>query len=294
MRNISNSEVISWLSCRLQYDFAFMQNLTPKETPTPLSRGTLGHEAFQRYVETRLEGFNHSQALNAPKQVFLNAMKELTPDVVLETKFLFDRYMEHHKGWPEWTLLGAEQRHDLPITEELAIPMRYDILVKENRTNKILVGDFKFTYEFWQPYEHDLNPQLPKYIQILNNNGIEVHGGFLEEIRTRPLGKDKSNDPKNLWRRTHYYPSIARKRNLLRQHVAASIEIEQYRSLSREDQLATAQPVLSKHGACKYCNFKDLCASKLDGGDLTVAIQLDYTQNTYGYNNNNDSLGELL
>lgn len=294
-RNISNSEVTTWLTCRQQYAFAFMMNLTPKITPTPLARGTLGHEAFSVYVMARLNGSSHAQALRAVDDVWARGMHELKMDLVLETKFLWDRYMAFHQGWPEWKLLGTEERVDLPITSTLTIPIRYDVLVEEIASGKRLVGDYKFTYDFWQPHEHDLNAQMPKYIAVLNANGYGIDGGFLEEVRTRKLGPEKSADPKATWRRTRYYPSSTRKRNAIKQHIAASLEIENYRGLNAGDQEAATIPTLSKHGACKYCNFTDLCNSKLDGKtDLTFDIEAGYVENTYGYNKQQMDLENIL
>lgn len=286
-RNISNSEVTAFLTCKRMYRYAFCFNLEPKITSTPLSRGTLGHLAFENYVIARLNSSNHEQAMKAGRQTFIDAMKEgkIGIDVITETQFIWQRYMEFHKGWPEFTLLGTEQRIDLELTPTLNFPIRYDVYVEEIRTGKRLIGDYKFTYDFWSPDDHDLNGQMPKYIGVLQANGIRCDGGFLEEVRTRPLGKEKSADPKNLWRRTNYFPSLAKRRSVLRQHVATSIEIESFRSLSEEEQRSVAVPVLNKHGACKYCNFKDLCNSENEGkDDLTLDIQIGYTQNTYGYN----------
>ncbi len=36
-------------------------------------------------------------------------------------------------------------------------------------------------------------------------------------------------------------------------------------STSPEDRAAEILPVLNKHGACAYCNFKDLCIAELEG-----------------------------
>lgn len=284
-RNISNSEVTTWLTCRQMYDFAFNRNLAPKITPKQLSRGTLGHEAFSFYIAARLEGATHEQALRAMNRSYENALRAgVGADVVLETRILVDRYMAFHNGWPAWKLLGTEQRVDLPINSDFSVPITYDLLIEEISSGKRLLGDFKFTYDFWSPDDHSLNPQAPKYIAVMNANGIRVDGGFLEEVRTRPLGVAKRSDHKNLWRRTHYYPSLAKKRNMMKQHITACMEIVEFRSMSPEEQELEAIPVLSKHGACKFCNFKDLCASKLDGKDITFDIEYAYTQNTYGYN----------
>lgn len=284
-RNISNSEVTSWLSCRQKYDFEFVRNLTPKQTGVPLARGTLGHYAFELYIKARLNGGDHVEAYRASQAAFTEAMSQgVTVDVVMETKFLYDRYIDHHKGWPEFELLGTEERIDLKITDEITIAIRYDAMMREVRSGKRFIMDFKYTYDFWSPQDHDTNLQMPKYIAVMNANGMEIHGGILEEVRTRKLGEEKSRDPKNLWRRTYYYPSIAKKRNSLKQHIAASLEIMDYRALSEEEREVRNIPVFNKHGACKFCNFVSLCASKVDGKDITTDIEVDFTENTYGYN----------
>lgn len=294
VRNISNSEVTAFLSCKRMYKYAFFNNLAPKVTATPLARGTLGHEAFEFYIRARLDGMTHEQAYKEGQKAFLAAMAHMNVDTVLQTKFLWERYMDFHNGWPEWKLLGTEERYDVKLTDTLNLTMRYDLYVEDVRSGKRLIGDFKFAYDFWSAEDHDLNGQMPKYIAAMQHNGLQVDGGFLEEIRTRPLGADKTKDSKNLWRRTPYYPSIARRKSVLRQHIAAALSIERYRGLPETEREAETIPVLNKHGACKFCNFKDLCNSELEGKtDLTLDIATSYVQNTYGYNNQEPDLKEL-
>lgn len=284
-RKISNSEVTGWLNCRQQYQFAFEMNIAPKTTPTPLARGTLGHLAFQYYIEARLNESDHDLSMKASELAFEEAPKlGVGIDVIMETQFLFNRYMGQHQGWPQWKLLGTEEKLELPLTSKIIFPIRYDLMVEEISSGRILVGDFKFTYDFWSSNDHSINGQMPKYIAVLNANGIEVQGGFLEEIRTRKLGKEKSADSKNLWRTTYYYPTAVRRQNFIKQHIAASLEIMEYRDLPEEEKEARRIPALNKHGACKFCNFIELCNSKLAGKDITYDIEVDYVQNTYGYN----------
>lgn len=293
-RNVSNSEVTAFLSCKRMYRYAFVHNLEPKDRSKmyALDRGTLGHLAFEFYIRARLNGSSHEQALKATREMFMQklASGEASIDLVTEVRFLWERYMSYHNGWTtEWRLLGTEERTDLKLTDSLYIATRYDLMVEDIRTGKHLIGDFKFTYDFWSPEDHELNGQMPKYIGVLQANGIRCDGGFLEEVRTRPLGKDKSADRKNLWRRTTYFPSIAKRQSVLRQHVQASLEIESFRALSEEEQRRSAIPVLNKHGACKYCNFKSLCNSENEGKkDLTLDMATDFAENTYGYNKPDD------
>jgi hypothetical protein len=286
VRNISNSEVTCFLTCKRMYEYAFVLNLAPKELSKPLTRGTLGHLVFQYYVEARLNSSNHEKSLEYAQKAYVEALKSgIKQDWVLEVQMLVDRYMNFHQGWPSWKLLGTEERLDLQITDTLVLPIRYDLYYEDISTGKCNILDFKFTYDFWSPDDHSLNPQMPKYISVMQANGLRVDGGILEEVRTRPLGKEKASDPKNLWRRTRYFPTLARRTSMLRQHVATALEIEAHRALPEDQRKDAAIPVLNKHGACKYCNFKDLCSSELEGKkDLTVDIRHGYEQNTYGYN----------
>lgn len=298
MRNISNSEVTSWLSCRMQYYFAHFRNIEPKSMSVPLYRGNVGHEAFQRYAEARIEGNAHDQAMRAATNVFITAMRTepSMADTILETKSIFDRYQAYHQGWPnDIRLIDVEKRFDLPLNDEMNMTIRYDAMAEDVKSGKILIGDYKFTYDFWTTDDHNLNGQMPKYISVMNANGIRVDGGFLEELRTRNLSvkNGKANDPKELWRRTRYFPSNAKKYNTMKQHITAGFEIVKYWDATDEERETLSVPVLNKHGACKFCNFKELCASKLDGGDIEYAIETQFKPNTYGYNNEEPSK-ELL
>ncbi len=289
-RNISNSEVTAYLSCKRMYNFAFIDLLAPKDMSPHLARGEIGHLAFQRYVEERLK-YNegrwsqeaHDSSLVAGRNAFLEAANAgFSMEVIMQAKFLWERYMGFHNGWVKWRLLGTEQRHFVPITESLNMPIRYDLYYEDVDSGYCYILDFKFTYEFWTSEDHDVNGQMPKYITVMRANGFRVDGGKLEQIRTRSLGKEKASDPKALWRRTPYNPTPARSRTMLRQHVAASLQIERHRNLSpvaREDESIA---VFNKFGACKFCNYKDLCNQKTEGiQDLSVMIREGYTVNDY-------------
>lgn len=287
MRKISNSEATAWLACRRQYLWGYYRNLTPKRTPDNFTRGTLGHLAFQRYAEALMAGLNHDAAMKAAESAFKDAVGHLEIAIIMQTQFLFTRYMNHpdNKGWPYWRVINTEQHHDLKMNDDITLPLRYDIMVEERATGKVLIGDFKYTYDFWRFGDHDLNGQLPKYIYVMNANGIQVHGGFLEEIRTRELGKEKASQPKNLWRRTQYRPTLEKKRNLIKQHLLASMEITDFWNLpTDEEREFKAIPVLDKYGICKNCFFREACATYLDGGDVDLYLDMHFTQNTYGYN----------
>ena len=284
-RNISNSEVTCFLSCKRMYEYAFVLELAPKETPTPLSRGTIFHYAMELYWKARMAGHSHDDSMQIAMEAFINPPERTSMDVIMEAQFLWTRYMIHHNGFPNWRPLGTEVKHDVALTPTINMTIKYDFYFQDLTDGKFYILDYKTSYDFWSYEDHDLNGQMPKYIAVLQANGIQCDGGYLEEIRTRSLSEAKARDPKNLFKRTRYLPSRAKKAAVLQQHIAASIEIEKHRSLPEPERKVAALPVLNKHGACKYCNFKDLCNSELEGKtDLSVDIRVGYAHNTYGYN----------
>lgn len=289
-RNISNSEVTAFLSCKRQYEFAFIENLQPKETSLPLSRGTTFHLGMENYWKRRLAGEPHAKAFTfAAEETFSVIPEGFTLEAVMEAQFLWTRYMEFHQGFPDIEPLGTENQISLPLTPTLNTVIKYDFYFRKISTNKYAIMDYKTSYDFWQPEDHDLNGQMPKYIAVMQANGIRVDEGYIEEIRTRKLGAEKSREAKNLWRTTRYVPSAARKQSVLQQHIGASLQIEEFRALAAEDRAKEALPVLNKHGACKYCNFKSLCISLIEGKkDLSVDIRVGFEPNMYGYNNENE------
>lgn len=291
VRNISNSEVTVWLSCKRQYKYAFGLELQPKETATPLARGSIFHDAMHIYWRARMAGKSHEEAMLEAETAFTNPCEPTTVDVIMQAQYLWQRYMTFHAGFPDMKPLGTEVKMDLPLTPTLNMTIQYDLYFQEISTGKCYILDYKLAYEFWTDEDHDLNGQMPKYIAVLQANGYQVDGGYLEEIRTRNLGAEKQRDPRNLWRRTRYMPSSPKKQAVLRQHIAASLEIEKYRNATPEERSLMELPVLNKHGACKYCNFKDLCTAELEGKkDLSVDIRVGYTHNTYGYNDNSKGI----
>lgn len=294
LRNVSNSEVTTFLSCLRQYDFAFIEELTPIKTADPLARGSGFHYGMELYWQKRIEGASHDEAF---QYALMNGFSEL-PDgwsleMLMQSQFLFQRFVTFHNGWPDWKPLGTEIKLTLPIGPTLAISIKYDFYYYDIPRKKYVLLDWKVTYDFWRDDDHELNGQMPKYIAVLQANKFPVDEGSLAEIRSRSLGKEKSANPRNLWKYTRYNPSEAKKRAVLQQHIVTAMKIEKHRALSPEERLIESQPVLNKHGACKYCDFTALCTAMNEGKkDLSVDIRVGYKHNDY-VDQHNESIGTL-
>lgn len=293
-RNISNSEVTTFLSCKRQYDFAFIEELTPINTSDPLARGSAFHYAMEVYWNYRIKGLPHDEAYDKAEVEGFSVLPEgWSLEMLMNAQFLWKRFMQFFNGFPNWKPIGTEIKVTVVLTPTLTMSLRYDFYYFDTVKQKFILLDWKLSYDFWKDEDHELNAQMPKYIAALQSNGFKVDEGSLAEIRTRPLGKEKSAEPKNLWRFTRYNPSTAKKRAVLQQHISASMQIERHRALPKEERLLESIPVLNKFGPCKYCDFTGLCASMLEGRkDLSVDIRVGYKHNDY-VDSHNESKGTL-
>jgi hypothetical protein len=284
MRNISNSEVATWLACKRQYYYEFDLNLEPKSGSSALDNGTLLHEVLAFYYDGLKAGLSHAQAVEVARKhlmTFMATVGMYELDTIMKVDKLLQGYWDYYQGDPDWEILEVEKSYELPISPSFTFAMRLDLLVRVRSTGKVLLVDHKTAYNFWSQDDMELNPQFPKYIGALRANGIYVDGAILNQIRTRSI-KNPTTD--QLFKRAPYKPTPAKINEAMKEQVISSQEIAQWRELPLEVRKDRAVRVLQKAGVCKWCNVKSLCLSEYDGGDITTAIQNDYRQNTYGYN----------
>jgi len=291
MRRISNSEVSTWLTCEKKYYYGFDLNLEPKVSGGALGKGTLLHEILADYYLLLKYGATHEAA---SREARINLQKYMSGTLypmstVLEVDKLLQGYWNFYQGDPDWEIIEVEKSYDLPMTEAYEYSLRLDLLVRERSTSALVLVDHKTAFNFWTQDDLDLNPQFPKYIGALRGNGVYVDKAVLNQIRTRVI-KNPTMD--QMYRRAVQKPSIAKVTQSMREQVLTSNKIVQHRNLPVEVQSANSVRVLNKT-VCQYCNFKALCMSEFDGGDIAPMIATDFQQNTYGYNTPTNDMDEL-
>lgn len=285
-RRISNSEASAWLSCQRRYYYQYTQSLFPKRYSDPLTRGVIGHDALETYYSAIQSGETKEFAINHARAALHSYLDHPvliaeTQALVYELDVILSQYFASVDD-SDWEILAVEREADLPITDRYSYVLRFDLLVRVRSTNKIALVDHKFVYNFWNSDEMSMSPQFPKYMATLRANGIEVDHCILNELRHRKL---KSGIHE--FKRTKVIPTKEKMRNSLREQIAVSEQISNFRELSPEAQFETSIPVRQTYGACQYCMVKSLCLSEFDGGDITIAKQLDFQNSDpfgYGYN----------
>lgn len=281
MRNISNSEVGTWLSCRNKYRYAFDLDLEPKKRSDPLTRGTIGHEALDVYYKTLRAGEGHRAAMDlATKRLgMVMAQPDASLDLIMDVRRILELYWAYYEGDPNWEILEVEEMHNLPLNDDYSMPTRLDLLVRDEQ-GKIALVDHKFYYDMPNADKLALNVQFPKYIGALASVGIKVDYCLLNVLRYRKMKNPALSD---LFKRHKVTVSPAKIRKALHTHILASQEITEYRALPEDVRPSRAIPVFNDL-VCKHCDFASLCASEFDGGDINYLIETDYQKNSYGYN----------
>lgn len=284
MRNISNSEVSTWLTCRNKYRYAFDLDLEAKKKSDPLTRGTIGHDILDVYYKTLQAGVEptHVRAMDAATKRLGTIMSQPDApfDLILDVRRILELYWAYYEGDPNWEILEVEEMHNLPLNEDYSMPTRLDLLVRDKTDGKIALVDHKFYYDMPNPDKLALNVQFPKYIGALAEAGIKVDYCLLNVLRYRRLKNPALSD---VFKRYKVTVSPAKIRRALHTHILASQEITEYRSLPEAVRPSVAIPVFNDM-VCKHCDFANLCQSEFDGGDINYLIETDYQKNSYGYN----------
>lgn len=297
MRRISHSEASTWLNCKRQYLYAFDYALEPKPASGTstyskalknigVNKGTLGHDILNLYYEALRINESNTTALKIARD-YLNQLL-LHPELyelelVTETMTRLNRYWEYYeRDFSELRVLEVEKTYDLSLGAFNYV-FKIDALMQNIKTNKLILMDHKFVYDFYTETELSLNSQMVKYLAALQHNGIFPDVVYLNQVRTRVLKNPTNTD---LFNRAPLNPSRAKLTRSLQEQLLVSQEIMEWKELD----LATRSSLAVRSSGtfpnpCKFCKFAgNLCIPEYDGGDVTHSIETNYQPNSYNYN----------
>ena len=289
LRRISQSEAATWLTCKAKYRYEYDMNLESTLPREALDKGNLGHEVLEVYYRALMDGATQEDAIIEARKVYSRGLDTYGLEIIGVIDPLLQRYWAHYPA-DEFEVLAVEEEFDMPVTENFSMPAKLDLIVRRKRDNKMGIIDHKFKGEFPMQELINLNAQQIKYRFLMTKLDYPIEFATLNFIRTRKI---KNPLPEQLFKRADVPTSIAKTKAVLRQQVIASQEIVRYRELDDDRKKAVAVPVLNDL-VCKFCDFKGLCSSELDGGDIEFLIANEFQQKkSYGYNKESD-IKELL
>jgi hypothetical protein len=213
-------------------------------------------------------------------------------DILLDLKRIMERYFHYVRYYPDdlksatnsnqkdWIILQVERYYDLDLTEDFRYVARLDLVARID--GLITIVDHKFTYNFWSQDKLDLNPQLPKYVGIMRNNGVRVDQVMVNQVRYR-WRKSSPYIDTEMFKYAFYTPTPTEVRTHLKEQILVSKDVVEWRVKPLEERARIATRILNDM-VCGSCPVKGLCIMGLKGIDIANEIKAAYQPNTYDYN----------
>lgn len=290
---ISNSETSMFNTCQRKHFYAFGQRLAPKRMSQGLTRGILGHEILAEWYRLLRQGDDVAQATDEALKLFnpffveavTNGDEEYT-DLLTALKIRVSEYMKiYATDVKAWDILEVESEYRTTLPSGMEYAMRLDLLVRAKSgpyTGELVLVDHKFVYDFYKEDALALNPQMPKYLGILNANGINVQVAVLNQIRTR-VNKSKPMTDEDKFRRSYLKPTPTEITTIFKEELVVAREIDRLRNIG--DPLIWEANVIRNMGSmtCPMCPYASLCKSDLMGQDTRLQKMMDFEEPVYGY-----------
>lgn len=288
MPTISHSEVETYLTCRRKHHYSYTQSLQPAVVSTALSYGSAGHAVLEAFYSTVLKAGTTS-----------TAQKKAVPAALEAAHARFDELVE--EGWeqpdnrqplvevlfnPEYgyfaneayvknghVIVGVEEEFLLQYDDEreYRFPFVVDLIVKL-KGGQLIIVDHKFVYEFYNHTTVRHMTQLPKYIAGMRALNHKVAYGQYNMLRTRKIKAPKIEQTLS---DIDVKPSNQRVKETFTNQVNVAYDIQELKTKTEEEQDALAFRVGNTQ-ICKYCDFGDLCATEMEGGNVALLLKTDY------------------
>jgi hypothetical protein len=191
--NFRGTEINDFLRCRKRYDYAWLQNLEPKQRNEKLTIGSAIHkfmefwhlehreleaiEAMINYIEDNCAGMEDLQ---------IDEITDLATNVVAN-------YVKHYGYDEHFTTIASEKSFSIPLDDGTNYTGTIDLII-EDQDGRIWFMDHKTTNQIdIFDKNSDMDRQISRYWWALEQLGYDVHG-FIYNI----ILKDYPQPPKQL------------------------------------------------------------------------------------------------
>lgn len=296
---VSNSEAAD-SGCMRKWWYAHHPavHLAPKTMGPALTRGIIGHKVLESfYLDIKAEVDYDEAAQKAMTWLLDESRKAMLlgdSDKLESLNYLrkvLERYFEHYKSDIEhWEILDVEAFHLLEWDGEdsVYLPMKIDLVIYQRGgkfKGEISPVDHKFTNDFWNQWKLRLNSQLPLYIRALRSTRYRKVGAtvvkrsIVNQIRTREIVDPY---PHQLFKRAFIEADATVMRNVFDNHLKTALEVSRIKRMPPGDAFQETTAMWGSSN-CQFCNFKSLCATQLEGGNVDSMVAAEYEKSTYGY-----------
>jgi hypothetical protein len=280
MRTTSYSEVSTWLSCPREHYYSYGLKIAPLYIAEPLERGILGHAALEAFYRALMVDIPHDEAvaLAFKKLGEVNAASQAYAPMKLmaEMATLLNDYFTTFKD-EDITVLAVETEYKVGLLADYELPVRIDVIWRDNRKRQTYAVDHKFLKDFMSEEKMQLSPQLKLYLAgMWQKNDIQVDGIMYNELRTRTTIDNKADPSLKFVRTIVPFTEVSVKRQL-EEHLMAGNRIAAWRKMPLEE---WESKVLRSTRNCNMCPFQKLCVRDLNGEDTTLMKEFEFKPRT--------------
>jgi len=297
---VSNSEAADASTCMRRWWWAHHPevHLAPRTFGPALTRGLVGHKALEIFYTDLKAGVEYdSAAQGALTHVLGESGKALQMgdsdklENLLHLNQLLTKYFEYYRDDIKyWEILDVESFHLLEWenTFDVYLPMRLDLVIyctDGQYKGETIPVDHKFVNDFWHNWKFRLNSQLPLQIRALRATRFAgkpepvVRRSIVNQIRTR---KVQSIVMPETFRRSFidYDDTIARQ--VFANHLKIAKRVSELKRLPAREAFQVTEATWGSAN-CQFCNFKSVCMTQLEGGNVDSTVAAEFESSTYGY-----------
>lgn len=198
------SEVTDFLRCRKKYQYAWIQNLEPKQKNDKLTIGS----AIHKFLEVWYATYRESEAISEMLEyIWRNAegIEQMQIDDMCElAKKVCENYVEHYGHDAKWTVKAIEMPFNIHLEGRINYTGTIDLLI-EDEDGKLWIADHKTTANL-DIYDKnsDMDRQISRYWYAIERYLDVKIEGFIYNIilkdypvppkvlKSGQLSKDKS------------------------------------------------------------------------------------------------------
>lgn len=322
--HVSHSEVEAFLTCRRRHWYGYTRRLQPKRKHDALAFGTAGHAVLDAfYAEIiKLGGKSRQKQRRVFQQALAKAEQVYEELGFVEAdgqadlgEMLFNYYFPNEPFVKQgWLIESTEVERDLEIDDGLGFKFVIDLVAVDPEGRRAVI-DHKFKGRFDSADSVTLLPQVSKYIGALRGDGMAVHYGVYNEIKTARIRGAKKTKVQLIAMLSKHYdlkvltpdtvagltqlaeskgldlyagPTVDQAMSVLKikpngtqivnvftEQITVAEEILARRELSVDEQERTAYRVFNPM-VCPGCPFKVLCESDLVGGNSALLLNTEY------------------
>lgn len=275
---VSHSQLGVWNRCSFKWHLGYQEGWSNKNQPIYFERGGRIHEALAEYYEGVKQGKIALGDDSFLRTLTTEWVKEGVPvELVNDVMQIVGRYIRDYSPFNDNDLeiLSVEERFVMDLETPLGRPYKLqgiiDLVVRVKSTGKIIIIDHKSSgnASFRSEEALSMDTQLPSYVHLLRNEGVDVFGMAYNFLNTYNY-KDRRNTPVDkLFKRISSYRTENELEVILRETGNAVDEMYDRRNSPRR----------SFGYDCDRCDKQELCLMTMRGIDLDRERPINFERN---------------